>query len=111
MTNNDGGSCEHPGLRRGGRNLRFSRHGAHNGAKSLSGSVKRLEARMGMRLFNRTTRSVAVSEAGDRVLDRLAGAMTKFEAALDPAHDYRATPGGTLKLRCRRGYGGNRLVA
>jgi len=40
-------------------------------ASSLSEAVRRLEARLGVRLFNRTTRSVAPTEAGARLLDRL----------------------------------------
>jgi DNA-binding transcriptional LysR family regulator len=67
-------------------------------ASSLSGAVKRLESRLGVRLLNRTTRSVVTTEAGGRLLDQLQAAMADMEAALDRASDYRATPNGTLRL-------------
>ncbi len=53
---------------------------------------------MGVRLLNRTTRTVTVTEAGARILARLTAAMAEFDAALDVANDYRALPNGRLKL-------------
>ena len=67
-------------------------------ASSLSGAVKRLEAQLGVRLLNRTTRSVVITEAGSHVLERLQAAMADVESALDRANDYRETPGGTIRL-------------
>ncbi|WP_027350210.1 LysR family transcriptional regulator [Halotalea alkalilenta] len=67
-------------------------------ASSLSDSVKRLEARMGARLLNRTTRSVATTEVGSRILDRLMSVMEDLEATLDLVNDYRTTPRGKLTL-------------
>lgn len=67
-------------------------------ASSLSGAVKRLETRLGIRLLNRTTRSVVTTEAGAHLLERLKMAMADVEAALDRANDYRETPSGTLRL-------------
>ncbi len=52
-------------------------------ASSLSEAVRRLEADLGVRLLNRTTRSVAPTEAGERLLARLGSALTEVEAALD----------------------------
>jgi DNA-binding transcriptional LysR family regulator len=52
-------------------------------ASSLSEAVRRLETRLGVRLLNRTTRSVAPTEAGARLLDRLGPALGAVEAALD----------------------------
>ncbi|RZM22782.1 MAG: LysR family transcriptional regulator, partial [Sphingomonas sp.] len=52
-------------------------------ASGLSEAVRRLEARLGVRLLNRTTRSVAPTEAGARLLDRLGPALAEVEAALD----------------------------
>ena len=49
------------------------------GASSFSEAVSRLEARLGVRLLNRTTRSVAPTEAGARLLDRLGPAPTEVE--------------------------------
>jgi DNA-binding transcriptional LysR family regulator len=67
-------------------------------ASSLSEAVTRLEARLGVRLFNRTTRSVAPTEAGLRLLERLAPALGEVEAALDVVNRFRDRPAGTLRL-------------
>ena len=52
-------------------------------ASSFSEALTRLEARLGVRLLNRSTRSVAPTEAGARLLDRLGPALGEVEAALD----------------------------
>jgi DNA-binding transcriptional LysR family regulator len=65
---------------------------------SLSEAVRRLEAKLGVRLLNRTTRSVALTEAGARVLERLAPALTEVDAALDAVNAFRDRPTGTLRL-------------
>ena len=67
-------------------------------ASNLSAAVRRLEARLGVRLLNRTTRSVAPTEAGARVLERLSPALAEVEAALDDAATVRDRPAGTLRL-------------
>lgn len=67
-------------------------------ASSLSGAVRRLEDKLGVRLLNRTTRTVTTTEAGSHVLARLRVAMADVEAALDRANDFRAMPRGTLRL-------------
>lgn len=67
-------------------------------ASGLSEAVRRLEAQLGVRLLNRTTRSVAPTEAGNRLLERLSPALTEVEAALDAVNDFRDRPAGTLKL-------------
>ncbi|WP_375380440.1 LysR family transcriptional regulator [uncultured Sphingomonas sp.] len=67
-------------------------------ASSLSGAVKRLESQLGVRLLNRTARSVVTTEAGGHVLERLQAAMADVEAALDRANDYREAPSGTIRL-------------
>lgn len=67
-------------------------------ASSLSEAVRHLETRLGVRLLNRTTRSVMVTEAGARLLTRLAPAIGEVESALDLINDYRESPRGTLKL-------------
>ncbi len=77
------------------------RDGARAGggsASSLSEAVSRLEARLGVRLLNRTTRSVAPTEAGARLLDRLGPALSEVEAALDVVNGFRDRPAGTLRL-------------
>jgi DNA-binding transcriptional LysR family regulator len=67
-------------------------------ASKLSESVRRLEAQLGVRLLNRTTRSVAPTEAGVRLLERLAPALAEVDAALDVVNAFRDRPAGTLKL-------------
>jgi DNA-binding transcriptional LysR family regulator len=67
-------------------------------ASGFSEAVARLEARLGVRLLNRTTRSVAPTEAGARLLDRLGPALGEVEAALDVVNGFRNRPAGTLRL-------------
>jgi len=67
-------------------------------ASSLSEAVRRLELKLGVRLFNRTTRSVAPTEAGARLLERLGPALGEVEAALDVVNGFRDRPAGTLRL-------------
>src|SRR6185369_13256943 len=71
---------------------------SNTSASGLSEAVRRLEAQLGVRLLNRTTRSVAPTEAGQRLLDRLSPALTEVEAALDVVNRFRDRPAGTLKL-------------
>ncbi|MBE7247977.1 MAG: LysR family transcriptional regulator [Actinomycetospora chiangmaiensis] len=67
-------------------------------ASGLSEAVRRLEARLGVRLLNRTTRSVAPTEAGRRLLERLKPALGEVEAAVDVVNGFRDRPTGTLRL-------------
>lgn len=67
-------------------------------ASGLSDAVRRLEARLGVRLLNRTTRSVVPTEAGKSLLARLDPVLTEVESALDVVNGFRDTPSGTLRL-------------
>ena len=67
-------------------------------ASGLSEAVRRLEAKLGVRLINRTTRSIAPTEAGARLLERLVPALGEIEAAMDVVNAFRDRPTGTLKL-------------
>jgi DNA-binding transcriptional LysR family regulator len=67
-------------------------------ASALSEAVRRLETQLGVRLFNRTTRSVVPTEAGAGLLARLGPALTEMESALDVVNGYRDKPTGSLKL-------------
>ncbi|WP_109479842.1 LysR family transcriptional regulator [Paraburkholderia sp. C35] len=67
-------------------------------ASSLSIAVRRLETKLGMRLLNRTTRSVAPTEAGQRLIEKLTPLFSEMEAALDVLNVFRDKPSGTLKL-------------
>ncbi len=67
-------------------------------ASSFSEAVTRLEQRLGVRLLNRTTRTVVPTEAGARLLDRLGPALGEVAAALDVVNGFRDRPAGTLRL-------------
>lgn len=67
-------------------------------ASALSDAVRRVEARLGLRLFHRTTRSVAPTEAGRRLLERLGPALGEVSAALAAVDPLRERPAGTLRL-------------
>jgi DNA-binding transcriptional LysR family regulator len=67
-------------------------------ASSLSIAVRRLESKLGLRLLNRTTRSVATTEAGLRLMEKLMPLFSEMEAALDVLNGFRDKPTGTLKL-------------
>jgi DNA-binding transcriptional LysR family regulator len=69
---------------------------------ALSHSLRGLEERLGVRLLNRTTRSVTPSEAGQRLLARLAPALRDIGDALEDINDFRDTPAGTLRLNVPR---------
>lgn len=65
---------------------------------SLSHAMKTLEANLGVRLLNRTTRSVALTEAGDRLLARLSPVLEDVNAALAEASATRDVPAGTVRI-------------
>lgn len=67
-------------------------------ASSLSEALRRLEADLGVRLLNRTTRSVTPTEAGERLLARLTPALADVTLALDEVNAFRDSPTGVLKL-------------
>ncbi len=65
---------------------------------TLSETVRRLETRLGVRLLHRSTRSVAPTEAGRRLVERLTPALGEVEAALASVNSFRDRPAGTLRL-------------
>jgi DNA-binding transcriptional LysR family regulator len=67
-------------------------------ASALSEAVRRLETQLGVRLLNRTTRSVLPTEAGEGLLQRLGPALTEVDAAIDVVNGFRDRPAGTLRL-------------
>jgi DNA-binding transcriptional LysR family regulator len=71
-------------------------------ASALSQSIKTLEQRTGVRLLNRTTRRVALTEAGQELLQRLAPAFETFDHAFAALDEVRGTPSGTLRLNLSR---------
>ena len=80
------------------RGFRDGARASGNSASGLSESVRRLETKLGVRLFNRTTRSVVPTEAGQRLIERLGPALNEVQAALDAANHFRNRPAGTLRL-------------
>src|SRR5262249_44582091 len=69
---------------------------------SLSESLRSLEERLGVRLLNRTTRSVALTEAGERLLVQLRPLLDNFDAALESVNAFRASPAGHVRITVPR---------
>lgn len=65
---------------------------------SLSQIVRRVESRLGLRLLTRTTRSVAPTEAGDRLLRTLVPALEELDASLEALSSARVRPAGTIRI-------------
>lgn len=65
---------------------------------ALSNTIARLESQLGVRLFNRTTRSVALTEAGRRFIAQLSPALGDIHQALDAVRAQQDTPAGTLRI-------------
>lgn len=65
---------------------------------TLSQTVRALEERLGVRLLNRTTRSVALTEAGERLMTQLQPLLGAFDEALESVNAFRDTPAGHLRL-------------
>ncbi|CAO4178698.1 hypothetical protein CLBKND_03263 [Methylorubrum aminovorans] len=65
---------------------------------ALSNAVGKLERTLGVRLFNRTTRSVALTEAGQQFIAQVAPAMERIHEAMEGARSQRAKPSGTLRI-------------
>lgn len=82
----EAGGFRQAALRRGGS------------ASSISDAIRRLEGDLGTRLFNRTTRSVTLTEAGQALRARLRPALAEIGAALDGAGAAAGEPVGTLRL-------------
>jgi len=80
------------------RGFRDAARATGSSASGLSESVRRLETQLGVRLLNRSTRSVVPTEAGKRLLERLLPALTEVESALDVVNKFRDRPAGTLRL-------------
>jgi DNA-binding transcriptional LysR family regulator len=80
------------------RGFRDGARASGGSASALSEAVRRLEAQLGVRLLNRTTRSVVPTEAGERLLERLGPALSEMDAALDVVNGFRDRPAGSLRL-------------
>ena len=69
---------------------------------ALSHAVRSLEERLGLRLFNRTTRSVALTEAGSQLFARVRPAFRDIADALEDLNSFRGEPAGALRLNGAR---------
>ena len=69
---------------------------------AISHSMRALEERLGLRLLNRSTRSVAPTVAGEQLLARLAPALLEIQGALDEVNAFRDSPLGTLRINAPR---------
>ena len=65
---------------------------------ALSHTIRRLEARVGVRLLNRTTRSVAPTEGGERLLRTLRPAFDRIDEELEALGALRDKPAGTIRI-------------
>src|SRR5262245_58773299 len=84
--------------------LNFSRAAEKLGVSSsaLSQMVRALEERVGVRLLHRTTRSVSLTEAGDRLFQRVRPAVQELAEAVGRTSELRARPAGIVRIHCFR---------
>jgi DNA-binding transcriptional LysR family regulator len=82
------------------RELSFTRAASQLGMtqSSLSHAIRRLEGRLGLRLLSRTTRSVAPTEAGERLLRTLRPAFEGIDAELESLTSLREKPAGSIRI-------------
>jgi DNA-binding transcriptional LysR family regulator len=78
----------------------FTRAAARLGVSqsALSQTLRGLEARLGLRLLSRTTRSVSPTEAGERLLREVGPALERIEAGLAALSEFREKPAGTIRI-------------
>jgi len=82
------------------RHLSFVRAAEELGVTTtaISKTIKQLEAQLDVRLFNRTTRSVALTEAGARLLGTLAPALAQIDDSVQQAGEYSERPHGVVRI-------------
>jgi DNA-binding transcriptional LysR family regulator len=83
-----------------GRERSFTKAAAKLGVSqsALSQTIRQLEARLGVRLLTRTTRSVSPTEAGERLLRTLAPRLEEIDAELRAVSELREKPAGTIRI-------------
>src|ERR1700722_11631788 len=67
-------------------------------ASALSQSIKQLEARLGIPLFSRTTRSLSLTNAGVQFLERIKPALNEIIDSMEAANDSAVAPSGLLRI-------------
>ncbi len=87
--------ARHCSFRRAGAELALS-------TSAVSYAIRALEERLGVGLFHRTTRSVSLTEAGLRLMERLQPALGQVSDALEEMNQFRATPAGLLRINAAR---------
>jgi DNA-binding transcriptional LysR family regulator len=87
--------ARHASFRKAGAELTLT-------TSAISYAIRNLEERLGVMLFHRTTRSVSLTEAGQRLLERLEPALAGVGEALEEMNNFRATPAGTLRINMPR---------
>jgi DNA-binding transcriptional LysR family regulator len=65
---------------------------------ALSQTIRAIEARLGVRLLTRTTRSVSPTEAGERLMERIGPRLEEIEAAVADVRELREKPAGTIRI-------------
>src|ERR671926_1081237 len=82
------------------RERSFTRAAAKLGVSqsALSHTMRQLEARLGLRLLTRTTRSVSPTEAGERLLQSVGPHLDDIEAELEHLTELRDKPAGTIRV-------------
>src|SRR5215207_9129237 len=82
------------------RERSFTRAAAQLGVSqsALSHTVRGLEERLGVRLLTRTTRSVAPTQAGERLLRTVAPRLEEIDAELQALSEFREKPAGTIRI-------------
>lgn len=82
------------------RERSFTRAAAKLGVSqsALSQTIRQLETRLGIRLLTRTTRSVGLTEAGERLLHTVAPRLEEIEAGLAAVSELRDKPAGTIRI-------------
>lgn len=96
----------HPGLKDLAAVIAIAKRGTFRAAAldlgmsttALSSAVGKLEASLGVRLFNRTTRSVSLTHAGRRFVEQIGPALQDIDAAMQTARSQQATPSGTIRI-------------
>jgi DNA-binding transcriptional LysR family regulator len=100
------GTMEHANLKELEAVIAIARRGTFRAAAidlgmsstALSHTIGRLEAGLGVRLFNRTTRSVSLTDAGRLFVQQVAPSLQDLHAALDLVRSQRETPSGTIRI-------------
>lgn len=92
------------------RSFRLAAEAAGVTSSAMSHSIRQLEERLKIRLFNRTTRSVALTDAGHQLFESLSPLFSSAREAVEAINDYRTTPIGTLRINAVRLGGRYRLA-